>query len=82
MASKYTDYCSFCGRGKSEVDVLIAGEIASICKVASEAQIEEEISEELAEASKEFNKIDGISDVVSDYDVDENDEDLENNDNE
>jgi ATP-dependent Clp protease ATP-binding subunit ClpX len=31
MASKYTDYCSFCGRGKSEVDVLIAGEIASIC---------------------------------------------------
>lgn len=57
-------------------------EIASICKVASEAQIEEEISEELAEASKEFNKIDGISDVVSDYDVDENDEDLENNDNE
>lgn len=57
-------------------------EIASICKVASEAQIEEEISEELAEASKEFNKIDGISDVVSDYDVDENDEDLENNYNE
>lgn len=57
-------------------------EIASICKVASEAQIEDEISEELAEASKEFNKIDGISDVVSDYDVDENDEDLENNDNE
>ncbi|MDD4058471.1 MAG: ATP-dependent Clp protease ATP-binding subunit ClpX [Bacteroidales bacterium] len=31
MASKYTDYCSFCGRGKDEVDVLVAGEIASIC---------------------------------------------------
>jgi ATP-dependent Clp protease ATP-binding subunit ClpX len=31
MASKYNDYCSFCGRGKDEVDVLIAGEIACIC---------------------------------------------------
>jgi len=31
MASKYNDYCSFCGRGKDEVDVLITGEIACIC---------------------------------------------------
>lgn len=31
MASKYNDYCSFCGRGKDEVEVLIAGEIACIC---------------------------------------------------
>lgn len=29
--SGYNDYCSFCGRGKDEVDVLIAGDIASIC---------------------------------------------------
>lgn len=31
MASKYNDYCSFCGRGKQEVEILIAGDIASIC---------------------------------------------------
>jgi ATP-dependent Clp protease ATP-binding subunit ClpX len=34
MSSKevdYTSYCSFCGRGRDEVDVLIEGEIASIC---------------------------------------------------
>ncbi|OJV19531.1 MAG: ATP-dependent protease ATP-binding subunit ClpX [Bacteroidetes bacterium 41-46] len=40
MASKYTDYCSFCGRGKSEVDVLIAGEIASICNECAQQAID------------------------------------------
>ena len=40
MVSKYTDYCSFCGRGKSEVDVLIAGEIASICNECAQQAID------------------------------------------
>lgn len=40
MASKYTDYCSFCGRGKSEVDVLIAGEIASICNECAQQAVD------------------------------------------
>lgn len=40
MASKYTDYCSFCGRGKSEVDVLIPGEIASICNECAQQAID------------------------------------------
>lgn len=31
MASKYNNLCSFCGRNESEVEVLIAGDIAAIC---------------------------------------------------
>lgn len=31
MSSSFDDFCSFCGRNKSEVDVLVQGEIASIC---------------------------------------------------
>ncbi len=31
MPANYNNFCSFCGRGKDEVDVLIAGDIASIC---------------------------------------------------
>ena len=31
MPANYNNFCSFCGRGKDEVDILIAGDIASIC---------------------------------------------------
>ncbi len=31
MSDIYDDFCSFCGRGKEEVDVLVKGELASIC---------------------------------------------------
>lgn len=31
MSNSFDDFCSFCGRNKSEVPVLVQGEIASIC---------------------------------------------------
>lgn len=40
MASGYNDYCSFCGRGKDEVDVLIAGDIASICNECAQQALD------------------------------------------
>jgi len=41
MASKYTEeYCSFCGRGKDEVDVLIEGDIASICNECAQQALD------------------------------------------
>jgi len=40
MVSKYNDFCSFCGRNKSEVDVLIAGDIASICNECAQQALD------------------------------------------
>lgn len=41
MASvTYNDYCSFCGRDKEEVDVLVKGEIASICNECAQQAID------------------------------------------
>jgi len=40
MASKYNDFCSFCGRNKSEVDVLVAGDISSICNECAQQALD------------------------------------------
>jgi len=40
MPSRYNEYCSFCGRGKAEVEVLIAGDIASICNECAQQAID------------------------------------------
>ncbi len=53
-SSKYTDYCSFCGRGKDEVDVLIAGEIASICNECAQQAID--YTREAISAKRKKNK--------------------------
>jgi len=50
MASKYNDYCSFCGRGKDEVEVLIAGEIACICGECAQQAVD--YSKEAVRAKK------------------------------
>lgn len=39
-SSKYNDFCSFCGRGREEVDVLIAGDIAAICNECAQQAID------------------------------------------
>ena len=40
MASKYNDFCSFCGRNKSEVEVLVAGDISSICNECAQQALD------------------------------------------
>jgi ATP-dependent Clp protease ATP-binding subunit ClpX len=40
MSSGYNDYCSFCGRGKDEVDVLIAGDISAICNECAQQAVD------------------------------------------
>ncbi len=40
MASAFDDFCSFCGRNKSEVDVLVQGEIASICNECAQQALD------------------------------------------
>ncbi len=40
MTSKFNDYCSFCGRDKDEVDVLIVGEIACICSDCAQQAVD------------------------------------------
>ncbi len=54
MASGYNDYCSFCGRGKDEVDVLIAGDISSICNECAQQALD--YSKEALSAKKAKNK--------------------------
>jgi len=52
MASKYNDYCSFCGRGKEEVEVLIAGEIACICNECAQQAVDYSKEAMMAKRSK------------------------------
>jgi ATP-dependent Clp protease ATP-binding subunit ClpX len=40
MPAKINEFCSFCGRGKGEVDVLIAGDIASICNECAQQALD------------------------------------------
>jgi ATP-dependent Clp protease ATP-binding subunit ClpX len=40
MPSKYNDFCSFCGRGKDEVDVLITGDISAICNECAQQALD------------------------------------------
>lgn len=40
MPSSFDDFCSFCGRNKSEVDVLVQGEIASICNECAQQALD------------------------------------------
>lgn len=40
MTSKFNDYCSFCGRERDEVDVLIVGEIACICSDCAQQAVD------------------------------------------
>jgi len=40
MSAGYNDYCSFCGRGKDEVDVLIAGDISAICNECAQQAVD------------------------------------------
>ena len=54
MASGYNDYCSFCGRGKDEVDVLIVGDIASICNDCAQQAID--YTKEALSAKRANNK--------------------------
>lgn len=54
MASGYNDYCSFCGRGKDEVDVLIAGDISSICNECAQQALD--YSKEALSAKRAKNK--------------------------
>lgn len=56
MTSKYNDFCSFCGRNKSEVDVLVAGDISSICNECAQQALD--YSKE-ALAAKRKGKKDG-----------------------
>ncbi|MDO9680531.1 MAG: ATP-dependent Clp protease ATP-binding subunit ClpX [Bacteroidales bacterium] len=53
-ASGYNDYCSFCGRGKDEVDVLIAGDIASICNDCAQQALD--YTKEALSAKRAKNK--------------------------
>lgn len=40
MPSSFDEFCSFCGRNKSEVDVLVQGEIASICNECAQQALD------------------------------------------
>jgi len=40
MAAPYNDFCSFCGRGKDEVDILIAGDISAICNECAQQAVD------------------------------------------
>ncbi len=57
MASKYNNYCSFCGRSENEVDVLIAGEIAAICNEC--AQQATDYAKETLSSKRKGAKVDG-----------------------
>lgn len=50
MSSKYNEFCAFCGRGKDEVDVLIAGDIASICGECAQQAVD--FTKEIANSKK------------------------------
>lgn len=50
MPSKYNDFCAFCGRGKDEVDVLIAGDISAICGECAQQAVD--FSKEVANSKK------------------------------
>lgn len=50
MPSKYNEFCAFCGRGKDEVDVLIAGDIASICGDCAQQAVD--FTKEIASSKK------------------------------
>ncbi|HRI26905.1 MAG TPA: ClpX C4-type zinc finger protein, partial [Chitinophagales bacterium] len=51
--TKTADHCSFCGRGKSEVIMLIRGHEANICEACVE-QAQEIIQNELKHSKKNF----------------------------
>jgi len=58
--TKYNDFCSFCGRGKDEVDVLIAGEIAAICNDCAQQALDysrELLSKKKPKAAKGSGKL-------------------------
>ena len=57
MAKKVTDKCSFCGRSKDEVDMLIAGSSGHICDLCV-GQATNIIKEEAAKAPRPLPKID------------------------
>lgn len=38
--NQYNDFCSFCGRSKDEVEVLIAGDIAAICNDCAQQAVD------------------------------------------
>lgn len=40
MAAPYNNFCSFCGRGKNEVDILIAGDISAICNECAQQAVD------------------------------------------
>jgi ATP-dependent Clp protease ATP-binding subunit ClpX len=40
MAAPHNDFCSFCGRGKDEVDILIAGDISAICNECAQQAVD------------------------------------------
>lgn len=40
MAAPYNDFCSFCGRGKDEVEILIAGDISAICNECAQQAVD------------------------------------------
>jgi ATP-dependent Clp protease ATP-binding subunit ClpX len=40
MSEEFDDFCSFCGRSKSEVDVLVHGQIASICNECAQQALD------------------------------------------
>ncbi len=57
MAKKVADKCSFCGRSKDEVDMLIAGSSGHICDLCV-GQANNIIKEEAAKAPRSLPKID------------------------
>ena len=57
MAKKVADKCSFCGRAKDEVDMLIAGSSGHICDLCV-GQATNIIKEEAAKAPRSLPKID------------------------
>ncbi|MFA6334052.1 MAG: ATP-dependent Clp protease ATP-binding subunit ClpX [Bacteroidales bacterium] len=57
MASKYNNYCSFCGRSKGEVEVLIAGDVAAICNECAQQALD--YTKEALASKRKGNKVGG-----------------------
>ncbi len=54
MSLEYNEFCSFCGRGKEEVEVLIAGEVATICNECAQQAVD--YSKEILSSKKKTKK--------------------------
>ncbi len=54
MSLEYNEFCSFCGRGKDEVEILIAGEVATICNECAQQAVD--YSKEILSSKKKAKK--------------------------